>query len=156
MMEMICCAAVVIAVLALIAAICSRRRTKRVLKHLDHMLDAALAGTFTEQNFDESLLSAIESRFAHYLTANTVSTQKLQEEKDTIKTLIADISHQTKTPIANVRLYTQLLKEAAPDCEAYTTALDSQTQKLQSLIDAQVKTSRLETGALAFHPRPGS
>lgn len=32
-------------------------------------------------------------------------------EKDSIKTLIADISHQTKTPVANILLYCELLLE---------------------------------------------
>ena len=80
----------------------------------------------------------------------------MQEERDKIKSLIADISHQTKTPIANVLLYTQLLEERAPeDCRAYTAALGEQARKLQSLIDALVKTSRLEAGVLALRPRPG-
>ena len=67
-----------LAVAALAAAVQSRLYAKRVMQRLDRMLDAAMAGTFTEQDFDESLLSAVESRFAHYLAANAVSAQKLQ------------------------------------------------------------------------------
>ena len=55
-----------------------------------------------------------------------------------------------------MRLYAQLLEEQAPeDCRAYTAALGEQARKLQSLIDALVKTSRLEAGVLVLHPRPG-
>ena len=101
--------------------------------------------------------SAVESRFAHYLAANAVSAQKLQEEKDKIKTLIADISHQTKTPVANILLYTQLLseQELSPEGRDCAAALEGQVEKLRALVDALVKTSRLEAGVLALHPKTG-
>ena len=53
----------------------------------------------------------MESRLAKYLGASEVSARKTAEEKDRIKTMIADISHQTKTPLANILLYTELLQE---------------------------------------------
>ena len=142
---------------ALAAAVWNRLHAKRVMKNLNRMLDAAMAGTFLERDFDESLLSAVESRFAHYLAANAVSAQKLQEEKDKIKTLIADVSHQTKTPVANILLYTQLLseQELSPEGRDCAAALESQVEKLRALVDALVKISRLETGILALHPKEG-
>lgn len=149
----LCLAALTLALAALFLR--HRRQTARLFRRLDRMLDEAIRGDFREADFDESRLSAVEARLAHYLGASAVSARNLQEEKDKIKALIADISHQTKTPIANVLLYTQLLEEAAPECGEYTAALGEQARKLQSLIDALVKTSRLETGVLALHPRPG-
>lgn len=134
-----------------------RGRTQRILENLSRMLDAAMQGDFTEAHFDESLLSAVETKLARYLTASTVSEKRLKAEKDKIKTLIADISHQTKTPIANVLLYTQLLGEQAlpEESRACVTALEGQAVKLQCLIDALVKTSRLESGIIALRPVPG-
>ena len=78
----------------------------------------------------------------------------MQAEKDRIKTLIADISHQTKTPIANILLYTQLLREQPLPAESHlcVDSLERQSIKLQSLIDALVKTSRLESGIIALQP----
>ena len=131
-----------------------RRRTRRILENLNRMLDIAMRGNFTEDSFDESLLSALESKLAHYLAASTVSARNVQAEKDKLKALIGDISHQTKTPIANILLYTQLLMEQ-PGNRACLDALDGQTKKLQSLIDALVKTSRLESGVIALHPAGG-
>lgn len=134
-----------------------RRRMKQLLLRLDRMLEDALQGNFREEAFDETLLSSVETKLAHYLSASAVSAARLQEEKDHIKTLIGDISHQTKTPIANLLLYTQLLEEQAPErCRAYTAPLMEQARRLQSLIDALVKTSRLETGVLVLHPRRGA
>ena len=131
-----------------------RRRTRRILESMNRMLDIAMQGDFTEDSFDESLLSALESKLAHYLAASTVSARNVQAEKDKLKALIGDISHQTKTPISNLLLYTQLLSEQ-PGNTAFLDALEGQTKKLQSLIEALVKTSRLESGVIALHPVPG-
>ena len=148
---------VIFAATALAAAVWNRFHAKQIIKNLNRMLDVAMAGAFLEQDFDESLLSAVESRFAHYLAANAVSAQKLQEEKDKIKTLIADISHQTKTPVANILLYTQLLseQELSPEGRDCAAALENQVEKLRALVDALVKTSRLEAGILALHTKVG-
>ena len=131
-----------------------RRRSGRLLENLNRMLDLAMAGNFTEGSFDETMLSALESKLAHYLAASTVSAQNVQAEKEKLKALIGDISHQTRTPISNILLYTQLLSEQ-PENRDCLEALDAQARKLQSLIDALVKTSRLESGVIALHPVPG-
>ena len=148
-----------LAVLALLAAIgiavWTHLRARRMLDTLDKMLDEAIRGEFRESLYDESRLSALETRMAHYLSSNTVSARNLAAEKDAIKTLIGDISHQTKTPIANLLLYAQLLAEQdlPPESRAYVSALEGQAEKLRFLIDALVKTSRLESGVLAMTPR---
>lgn len=148
-------AAVIGAVLLAAALVLwQRRRSRKILENLGKMLEAAMEGNFTEDSFDESLLSALESSFAHYLAASTVSARKVDAEKEKLKALIGDISHQTKTPIANILLYTQLLKEQPGNTDCLE-ALEGQSKKLQSLIDALVKTSRLETGVIALHPEPG-
>lgn len=145
-----CIAAVLLLALGIVLAY--RHRTKRTLKRLDQMLDTAIRGAFSEESFDESLLSSVETKLARYLAASTVSARNLQREKDTIKTLIADISHQTKTPVANILLYTQLLAEQKlpEEGRACVAALSGQAEKLQMLIDALVKTSRLETGIIVL------
>ena len=142
---------------ALAGGLWFRRREKRTLQSLDGMLDQAICGEFSPTKFDESLFSAVESRLADYLEASAVSARNLQAEKDAIKTLIGDISHQTKTPIANLLLYAQLLGEQplppqGRDCAA---ALERPAEKLKTLIEALVKTSRLENGILTFQPVVG-
>ena len=82
-----------------------RRKSRKTMEHIEKMLDAAMDGSFSETTFDESKLSALETKFAHYLSAAETSSRNLAREKDKIKALVADISHQTKTPIANL-LYT--------------------------------------------------
>ena len=128
------------------------------MENLNRMLDIAMQGDLTQEHFDESMLSAVESKLAHYLTASATSAKNVQAEKDKIKTLIADISHQTKTPIANILLYTQLLREQSlpEESQPCVDSLESQSRKLQSLIDALVKTSRLESGIIALRTSAGN
>ena len=70
--------------------------------------------------------------------------------------LIADISHQTKTPIANLLLYAGLLadRDLPEDCRGCVGQLTAQAEKLQFLIESMVKAGRLETGVIAVQPRP--
>lgn len=133
-----------------------RWRTVRTIRRLDDMLTAALDGSFSEKTFDESRLSALESRLARYLTASALSERNVREQKDQISALISDISHQTKTPVSNLQLYAQLLSEQplTPQGKDCAAAISAQADKLQTLIEALVKTSRLETGILALHPQP--
>ena len=145
-----------LALAALCFALWQRAVTRRTLRRLDEMLAQAINGTFAAEQFDESQLSAIEARFAQYLSASAISAQRVQGEKETVKALIGDISHQVRTPLSNIRLYTQLLAEQPLNAQSQTcvSALDAQAEKLQTLLEALVKTSRLETGVLALHPVP--
>ena len=147
----------VIAALAVLGALWNGWRTQRTLDQLEEMLEEAVQGRFSERRFDESRLSRAETQLAHYLSASALSTQNLAEEKQAIQSLVADISHQTKTPLANILLYIQLLEEQplTEEGRGCTAELESQAKKLQSLLDALVKTSRLEAGILALHAKAG-
>ncbi|MDD4849248.1 MAG: histidine kinase dimerization/phospho-acceptor domain-containing protein [Gemmiger sp.] len=132
--------------------------TNKTIERLNAMLDNAEAGNPIEQGFDESKLSALETRFAQYLAANRATKTQLAEEKLKISGLIADISHQTKTPLANILLYTQLLSERALPAQdkACLCALEQQAEKLNFLVSALVKASRLETGLVTVTPKPNA
>lgn len=130
----------------------NRFRTRKTMNAIEQMLDMAMDGNFSEKAFDESRLSSLETKFAHYLSASVVSARKVSVEKNRIKTLIADISHQTKTPIANLLLYCELLQEESlpESAKRNVEALHTQTEKLRFLIDALVKLSRLENGIISL------
>lgn len=143
------------AVLAAAYAIYSKIKMNRQIKKLDEMLDKAIDGSFTESRFDESQLSYIENKMWKYLSLSEISARKTADEKSKIKTLIADISHQTKTPVSNIMLYSELLAECElSDVEKdYANRIYSQSEKLSFLITSLVKLSRLETGIIALSPK---
>ena len=129
----------------------ARRRT---LRRLNAMLDRAIAGGFSEERFDETELSALEGRLARFLRGSAASRKAVETEQAAVKTLIADISHQTRTPIANLLLYASLLSESEldPRQREQVNALSAQAEKLSFLIKALVKASRLEAGIVAPAP----
>lgn len=135
-----------------------RYRLRRTMDMLDRMLDEAIAGTFAASHFDESRLSAVEAKMRRYLEGSGVTKARLAEQQARVQALIADISHQTKTPIANILLYAALLgdKPLPDDCRDCVQALSAQADKLRFLIEALVKAGRLETGVIAVHPKADS
>lgn len=149
------------AVLLLIAAavlLCTalqRAHTRRLYRTLNRMLDSALDGRLRAETFDESLHSALENRFHDYLTASETSADQIREERARIREIISDISHQTKTPISNILLYTELLseQELSDAGREYVRALTTQTVKLRFLIESLVKMSRLESEVFLLEPR---
>ena len=129
---------------------------KRILERLDRMLDDGINGTFEESDYDETQLSKLESKWLRYLTSSKQSAQKLDQERKKIQELVSDISHQTKTPLANILLYTQLLQEQPLDTQSLRLVgeIRQQSEKLEFLIQSLVKTSRLETGIFRLFRGP--
>ncbi len=132
-----------------------RYQKKRTMDRIGEMLDKAKEGGFSESEFSESRLSALEAKFAGYLSASYISARNVAEEKERVETLVADISHQTKTPVANLILYSELLAEEnlSEEQNAYVNALRQQAERLRFLIDSLVKLSRLENGILKLSPK---
>ena len=97
----------------------------RTYRRMEEMLEAAVDGSFSERDFDESRLSALESRLRQYLDAGAVSAEKQKKREEQISSLISDISHQTRTPVANLQLYAGLLEEQPlpPQAEACVGAI---------------------------------
>lgn len=126
----------------------------KTMKRLDDMLTDAMSGSFSEENYDETELSRLESKWKQYLSSSKMSMERTQKERESIKAMISDISHQTKTPLANIILYSELLGEQPLDEEGRNMLdhLHQQAQKLEFLIQSLVKMSRLETDMLEVQP----
>lgn len=150
---------VLAAAAAVVYAIVVKRNTSGTIDRLNDMIDKAEEGEFKASDFSESEVSALESRFADFLDSSLASKANMAEEKDRIKTMISDISHQTKTPIANLLLYSELLSEGeelSPEGKESVEMIHSQTEKLRFLIDSLVKLSRLESGIVAIDAKKNS
>ncbi len=125
-------------------------RTRRTMKRLEQMLEEAIQGTFAQDGYSEAQLSRLEEKLARFLRASALSRANIDADRSRIKSLIGDISHQTKTPLANILLYGQLLEEQPlPDgARPMLAQINAETEKLRFLIEALVKLSRLESGAV--------
>ena len=135
---------------AITLVIFNRLKLKRTFDSLETMLNQAIEGNFTADSFDETRFSRLEATLEEYLSSASISAQNVKNEKDKLKELISDISHQTKTPIANLVLYGELLEgtELTAEQKSNVKAIQTQTEKLRFLIDSLVKLSRLESGII--------
>ncbi len=136
----------------------------KMVDRLDHMLDDALNGTFSESNYDETKLSRLESKWKEFLGTSVLSNQNLEAERHRLEQFISDISHQTKTPMTNIKMYTELLCEevntlqtiedenaknaSVKKIKKYAEEIARQNVRLEFLIDSLTKLSRLESGTL--------
>ncbi|UNK20706.1 HAMP domain-containing histidine kinase [Paenibacillus sp. N3/727] len=137
----------------------SRLSIRRTIRRLTQMVDCAIEGNFKESKYDESAVSALETKLSRYIGQIQTRERNLDTEKNRIKSLVSDISHQTKTPLSNILLYSQLLQEQphlSNDCADMVDQIVLQSDKLQFLIHALVKTSRLEAGIISVSPRKES
>lgn len=145
---------IIIAVVAIIYSVMVTVKSSQIMYRLDKMIERALEGEFKANEYSESKISALECRFADFLNASITTEADMLNEKERIKTMISDISHQTKTPIANLLLYTELLEESAnltAEDRDSIGIIHEQTEKLHFLIDALVKLSRLENGVVTLN-----
>ena len=86
-------------------------------------------------------------RLSHLYTHKNL---EISEEKDKLKELVSDISHQTKTPIANIKLYLEMMADETDSDrnQDYLKKMNGQVDKLDFLLQSMVKMSRLETGTI--------
>lgn len=127
----------------------------KTLRRLDEMLEQAINGEFEEERYDETELSRLEAKWKQYLTTSKMSMEQLNKNREGMQALVSDISHQTKTPLSNILLYSQLLCEQTDNQEERHLAeqIVRQAEKLEFLIQALVKMSRLESNVLVLKPQ---
>ena len=80
-------------------------------------------------------------------------TEQSKLDKERMQSLVSDISHQVKSPVANMKMYMQILSRQDIDGERRHEFLElsaAQAEKLEFLMQALVKMSRLETGIISF------
>ena len=121
---------------------------KKQMQELSDYIDKALDGNLENSDFDEMELSKIKSKLIKFLYASQVKEAKINTEKNKTKDLIADISHQTKTPITNLSLYISLLENDPKD--EYIEIIKYELDKLKFLVQALVKSSRLESDIIVL------
>ena len=85
-------------------------RARRTVRRLDRMLTDAIDSGFVEEHYDETAVSALEARMARLLHGSAAANRALSREQAAVQSLISDISHQLKTPLAGITLLTDLLK----------------------------------------------
>ena len=130
--------------------------TSVLCQTLDHMIEGNEVPLRLEDS--ETTLARICHRLSRLYQIMQENRRKVDEERQELQSLISDISHQVKTPVSNLKMAADTLLEK-PVSEAeridFIRGIRSQTDKLDFLFQALVKTSRLETGVIQLEKKPG-
>lgn len=118
-------------------------------------LDDMMSGNISKQNNDEveMIFVKINHRLNRLYDVMLENRNQAKEERRKLQELVSDISHQVKTPIANLKMANDLL--LGHDIEEdkrqeLLKAMGGQLDKLDFLMQAMIKTSRLEAGVVSL------
>lgn len=131
--------------------------TSNLCRTLDNMIDGN--EELQKSNDSETLFARINHRLIRLYEIMQENRHKVDMERQELQMLISDISHQVKTPVSNLQMVTDtLLTKPVSEEERmdFLQGIRSQTDKLDFLFQALVKTSRLETGAIRLGKKDSS
>ncbi len=129
------------------------KRMDHILERFQQSMEEEEAGLSCYPDVLETRESRIVSQFQRILTSARFQPDRAVGEKDQVMKLISDISHQLKTPLANIIMNTELLQDASLEQarrEEFLAHTKEQADKMQWLMANLLKASRLENGMIRF------
>lgn len=123
---------------------------KEIISKIQNILD----GKQNEyQCYEETELSEI-SYLLKCLEEGVLSKQeKALKEKESLKYMISNLSHQLKTPLSNVKMYQEFLENetlSKDQQKNFQKKLKSQIDKIEWILESIIKCARLEEGIISF------
>ncbi len=142
-----------------LTAILCRRYVGKSFEDMDAILDRILARDegMRRETLDEDGMSKLNHKANRILDMCLAEVEQSKGEKETIQAFISDMSHQMKTPLAGVSMYSELLLEggvSGDEQEEFLRRIKAGTEKLQWMMECLIKMSRLEVGAIQLAPVP--
>jgi signal transduction histidine kinase len=149
-----------VVLLLVYAAICGlvimfwlTRRLGALTRHVEKFAEGDLSRRSGDRSKDE--IGRLGQRFNHMAERIEEMVDKLQLKEQFQRQLIANISHDLRTPMASMRGYAETLsmqadKLAAEDRERYLAIITANLDHLDKLIDHMLTLSRFESGQTVF------
>lgn len=148
-------------ILAVLFMLCIRGKIEKVLIALSLTIQSLIKDEdnyiFTE--IEDNMLSKLQGQIIRLSSILKYRNAKIKEEKDNIKSLISDIAHQLKTPLANLKMYESLVLDHSLEDDKrmeFFQQIQNQINKLNWLVQSLIKMSRLETGVIQLTPKSQS
>lgn len=131
-----------------------QNRMEATYQELLLKLDRAIGGEIQNTAYDESMDAAVAERLNRVVQISGMNQEKAESERDTIKSLISDVSHQVRTPLTNIMLYVGLLQEQDLDRNTMLLVdkIQKQSMKLDFFMKELVKSSYAEQEMISIHP----
>lgn len=145
--------ALVMAVVALFMGMRYRKLRKDVDKfagQMEQSFDAIVEGESEAEVLDDSLFAKLQEKLLRTNHIFALREQKNEKEREQLQSLISDIAHQSRIPLANQKIYLDLLAEEVQSEEGMQAlrSLEHQTERLQFLMESMIKLSRMESGMI--------
>lgn len=134
--------------------ICSVYKNRKIYRTIDRLLDLVLSQEKIElSDVKEGELSALVVKINRIQEILGKQVELAQEEKEQVKSLVSNMSHQLKTPLANLSVYTEILSVQGLEARKKAEAMEKikkQIDKLDWLIGSLGKMVKLEQNVIAF------
>lgn len=129
-------------------------RRERLYREMDRMLDEILDGRPMEENdLLENELSALAGKAKRVQEKLEIEIGRAEKEKEQVKALISNMSHQLKTPLANILMYGELLEEGGLEeeqAQRFLKKLRNQSQQVDWILNSLFKMVKLEQNVIEF------
>jgi len=149
-MILICIWAVAATVVLLLLVIKNKKTYRKINEILEKILDGK---SITDVPFNESELSLLANQLKTISNKLDFEIGRAESEKEQIQQLISNMSHQLKTPLANVMMYEELLDSndlSKAQRMDFMKKLKAQSEKINWLLESLFKMSKLEQNVIEF------
>ncbi|MHB1318609.1 MAG: sensor histidine kinase [Anaerolineae bacterium] len=140
------------------AVVNGERRRVRGIERAEGALRAFMAGSVDMRLDDraEGSLSRLYATVNALVTAQAAHIDRAQRDRAFLRDTIADISHQLKTPLAALRMYSEIIREEAGDAPVvsdFAAKSERELDRMETLIQNLLKLARLDAHAIDLEPR---
>lgn len=136
-----------------------RQSIRRMLERILERLEDAIAGNCTPVEYNEGIEAVIGEKMNQFLTIAQETTKKTEQEREIIRAFLSDVTHQVKTPLSNILVYSQLLEgQEGMTAESLEMLgqIQQQAEQLDFLVHNLKKASQLELEMIRLHPEQES
>nr|WP_305136623.1 histidine kinase dimerization/phospho-acceptor domain-containing protein [uncultured Schaedlerella sp.] len=128
-----------------------KRKTYRLI---DRLLDRVLSREMiAASDLEEGEYSALVSKIRQIQEVLGKHANSAEQEKEQVKSLVSNMSHQLKTPLANISLYAEILskEEITPERKTvFSEKMQRQIDKLSWIVESLSKMVKLEQNIDGF------
>ena len=128
------------------------QNVEEISEHMGALLENEENAVLSE--LKEGSVGILYSNFDKMVQMFREGKTREQKEKEFLKNLISDISHQLKTPLASLTVFVDLLMDEKLPPEEQKQILkeaESQLSRMEWLVLSMLKQARIEAGVIDFH-----
>ena len=145
---------IILAILLILAVCYGIYQKRKTYRMIDHLLDSVLnREMIVYAEVEEGEFSALVSKIKQIQDVLENRARSADSEKEQVKSLVSNMSHQLKTPLANLSLYAEILGqgEIAPERKAeFADKMQRQIEKLNWIVESLSKMAKLEQNINGF------